>query len=57
MGTAKRARVEDEGEAEEEDNLDDDVDLGKLNTFSILIFNAKGVEFGLFSPVSETFKC
>ena len=23
-----------EGEAEEEDNLDDDVDIGKLNTFS-----------------------
>ena len=36
MGTAKRARVEDEGEAEEEDTLDDDVDIGKLNTFSIL---------------------
>ena len=35
MATAKRARVEDEGEGEEEDALDDDVDIGKLNTFSI----------------------
>jgi len=34
MATAKRARVEDEGEAEEEDALDDDVDIDNLKAYS-----------------------